>query len=40
MMTVPQITPEVPLVDIVVPLGTLVAGFAAPRMLRRLLRRG
>jgi hypothetical protein len=28
-----------PLVDIVVPLATLVAGFAAPRMLRRLLRR-
>jgi len=28
-----------PLVDVVVPLATLVAGFAAPRMVRRLLRR-
>jgi len=28
-----------PLVDVVVPLITLVAGFAAPRLLRRLLRR-
>jgi uncharacterized spore protein YtfJ len=28
-----------PLVDVVVPLVTLVAGFAAPRMMRRLLRR-
>jgi uncharacterized spore protein YtfJ len=28
-----------PLVDIVVPLATLVAGIAAPRMARRLLRR-
>ena len=28
-----------PLVDIVVPLATLVAGFAAPRMVRRLYRR-
>jgi uncharacterized spore protein YtfJ len=28
-----------PLVDVVVPLATLVAGFAAPRIVRRLLRR-
>ena len=28
-----------PVVDVVVPLATLVAGFAAPRMVRRLLRR-
>ena len=28
-----------PLVDVIVPLATLVAGFAAPRMVRRLLRR-
>lgn len=28
-----------PLVDVVVPLATLVAGFAAPRLVRRLLRR-
>ena len=28
-----------PLVDVVVPLATLVAGFVAPRMARRLLRR-
>src|SRR5262245_3265952 len=28
-----------PLVDVVVPLAALVAGFAAPRMMRRLLRR-
>jgi uncharacterized spore protein YtfJ len=28
-----------PLVDVVVPLATLVAGFAAPRMMRRLPRR-
>jgi len=28
-----------PLVDIVLPLATLVVGFAAPRMVRRLLRR-
>jgi uncharacterized spore protein YtfJ len=28
-----------PLVDVVVPLATLVAGFAAPRVMRRLLRR-
>ncbi len=28
-----------PLVDVLVPLATLVAGFAAPRIVRRLLRR-
>jgi hypothetical protein len=28
-----------PLVDVVVPLVTLVAGFAAPRLMRRMLRR-
>src|SRR6266516_6944206 len=28
-----------PLVDVIVPLATLVAGFAPPRMVRRLLRR-
>jgi uncharacterized spore protein YtfJ len=28
-----------PLVDVVVPLVTLIAGFAAPRLMRRMLRR-
>jgi hypothetical protein len=29
-----------PLVDVLVPLAALLAGFATPRMMRRLLRRG
>jgi uncharacterized spore protein YtfJ len=28
-----------PLVDVIVPLATLIAGFAAPRMVRRMTRR-